>query len=223
MAVVLGILTAILLLLLVPVRVTASAASGQKAAAALHWLLFSYPLYPRPQKEKPKDGAKKEKKREAEKPDKPRRGIEPLLTQLLADFDRLAHPVQKLLRRTSLAAFSLRIVVVGEDAAATALRFGTVNAAVYSGVAILDRVFALRVRQIEILPGFTAEREEYSFSGELRLVPLAALAAAVQIGFWTLAAMIKSTGAPKKKEEIRRESIPAERKEECHGNQASHQ
>lgn len=102
--------------------------------------------------------------------------------------------MQRLLRRTGLARVSLRLVVKGEDAAATALRFGRANAAVYSTVAALDRIFFLRVEQIEIIPGFAAEQEEYSCSGEIRLFPFAVLIAALQLGFWTLIALIRSAG-----------------------------
>lgn len=223
MAVVLGILTLLLLLLLLPVRVTAKAATGQEPTATLHYLFFSVLLYPRPERPAPKQPEKK--KQPKEKGEQPKRDLKPLLMQLLSRFERLSRPVQRLLRRTGLARFFLRLVVVGEDAAATALRFGRANAAVYSAVAVLDRIFALRVRQIEIIPGFTAEREEYSFSGEARVVPLAALIAALQLGFWALVALIQSAGASKdtKATNENRRVKPGGRKEECYGNQASHQ
>lgn len=118
-----------------------------------------------------------------------------------------------LLRRTGLARVSLRLVVKGEDAAATALRFGRANAAVYSATAALDRIFSLRVERIEIIPGFSAEQEEYSCSGEIRLFPLAVLIAALQLGFWTLIALIRSAGGRDTHEnENRRRSPSDERK-----------
>lgn len=55
---------------------------------------------------------KAEDKSEPSKPDgkkeKPKRSLKPLLTELLARFDRLSRPVQRLLRRTGLARVSLR-------------------------------------------------------------------------------------------------------------------
>lgn len=154
MAVVLGILILLLVILLIPVRVSAGASSGKAPHAVLRWLFLSIPLFPRPKRKKTQD--KSESSKPGKKKEKPKRSLKPLLAELLARFDRLSRPVQRLLRRTGLARVSLRLVVKGEDAAATALRFGRANAAVYSTVAALDRIFSLRVEQIEIIPGFAA-------------------------------------------------------------------
>lgn len=151
MAVVLGILILLLVILLIPVRVSAGASSGKAPHAVLRWLFLSIPLFPRPKRKKTQD--KSESSKPGKKKEKPKRSLKPLLAELLARFDRLSRPVQRLLRRTGLARVSLRLVVKGEDAAATALRFGRANAAVYSTVAALDRIFSLRVEQIEIIPG----------------------------------------------------------------------
>ncbi len=219
MAVVLGILILLLVILLIPVRVSAGASSGKAPHAVLRWLFLSIPLFPRPKRKKTQD--KSESSKPGKKKEKPKRSLKPLLAELLARFDRLSRPVQRLLRRTGLARVSLRLVVKGEDAAATALRFGRANAAVYSTVAALDRIFSLRVEQIEIIPGFAAEQEEYSCSGEIRLFPLAVFIAALQLGFWTLIALIRSAGGRDTNEN--RRAQPARRKEEYYGKQASHQ
>lgn len=198
-----GILLLILLLLLIPVRIKAHAATEEPPEVVMWVLMFPVRLVPgrdssdkRRRKKHPSSGESGKSKKQIHDLKRFAAGLLPYLSHLCA-------PVQRLLRRTGVARVSLRFVVTGEDAAQTAIRFGQVNAAVYFAVAVLDRIVSLRVDRIEILPGFTAPKEQYAVCAEARIFPFAVLIAGLQIGFWILAAALRAGQRPEKSENRR--------------------
>ena len=114
--------------------------------------------------------------------------LQELLTLVQKLLRHTSPAVRRLLRRTSLAKLRMRMVVTGKDAADTAIKFGKVNAQVFTAVAVVDRIITLKADQIQILPGFGVSQSETSYSGEMRLSPFALLAAGAQIAFWGMLA-----------------------------------
>ncbi|MFV0496568.1 MAG: hypothetical protein ACK5L0_00145 [Candidatus Fimivivens sp.] len=178
------ILLLIVLFLMVPVIVHID--SAPKLTITVQYLCFKKGILPKSDKATGKKKARpraKKKKKERKK-----RALSYTLQELLSLLQtlqrRTSPAVRRLLRRTSLAKFRLRMIVVGEDAAQTAIKFGKTNAQVYNAVAWVKEIIRLKADQIEILPGFGVSRSERSYSGIVRLAPLALLVAGVQIVFW---------------------------------------
>ena len=181
-------------ILLIPVRIFIKA--DPDVAVSIGYLFFRWPVLP--QKDRPETTPKKPKKEKKEKPKaekkKKKLNIQDLKPYLGTLLDVLSHcfkSIQKLLKRTTLARLTFEIKVVGEDAAAVAMQYGRVSTAVYNAVAMLDRIFTLRVEQICILPDFTGDRTDFRMSLEVRVIPLAGLLAGLNILGWSLFGLVK--------------------------------
>ena len=113
--------------------------------------------------------------------------------------EKLIPPIRKLLKRTVVGKFSLTVTVVGSDAADTAIKFGKINGAVFYAVALLDRIMTLKVKNVDITPGFAAEQSEFKASAKIKAYPLALLIAAVQLGVSALILLIPAVKQRKRK------------------------
>ncbi|MEA5136960.1 MAG: hypothetical protein VB035_12570 [Candidatus Fimivivens sp.] len=186
------VLLLIILFLMVPVIVHLD--SAPQLTVTVKYLWFKKGILPKGEKgqgkEKEPAEPKTPKKKKARKKRQLSYTLEELFELLQKLQQRTSPAVRRLLRRTSLAKFRMRMVVVGEDAAETAIKFGKVNAQVFTAVAFVAGLIKLKADQIEILPGFGASQSEMSYSGVARLSPLALLVAGVQIAFWGLASAL---------------------------------
>jgi len=182
--VILAILLVLLLLLCIPVVVRFSATDGERAVS-LRWLFVRRAILPavekpdKPEKpKKPKPSGQKKRDpaavlRETPFPDLIREGA--------ALLERCAPPVRRFFRRVTVAKFSLQLLVAGKTAADTAIRYGRWQSVIPLTVAVADRTVRLRPERIDIIPGFTAEKERFALSGEARVAPLAALIVALNL------------------------------------------
>lgn len=181
------ILLLIILLLLVPVRMHID--SAPELTVTVKYLWIKKGILPKEAHRAGKTAPSGEKT-ERKKKLREKRELPGTWQELFELFQKLLHrtspAIRRLLRRTSLAKFRLRMIVAGKDAADTAIRFGKVNAQVFTAVAVVKEIIKLKADRIEILPGFGVDKSETSYSGEMRLSPFAVLAAGAQIAFWGL-------------------------------------
>ncbi len=203
------------LILLVPVRF--SFCSEPQLKAEIKYLLFKKQLFPVVEKEKKPKKQKREKKNPERKKKAPALDKKRLIKLIPAAYRKLMPPIKRLLKRTTIAGLSLKIAVAGDDAAETALKFGRTNAAVVNGVSVIDKVFSLRVKEIDIIPNFESCESSFKGSGELRVIPLAVLAAVASLGINALPLVF----AVLKGEKKTRSESPSERKEENNGKEES--
>lgn len=186
-----AILLLLILVLLVPVRLYVNSAPEITVTVKYFW--FKKGILPKGEKRAKKKDMPKKPKTEKKKARK-KRQISYTLQEVLDLLQMLRHraspSVRRLLRRTTVAKFRLRMIVAGQDAADTAIKFGKVNAQVFTAVALVAEIIRLKADQIEILPGFGVAKSETSYSGEMRLSPLALLVAGAQIGFWSLVSAV---------------------------------
>ncbi len=198
----------LLFLLLWPVTIRFSVAGGQ-AEVSLRYLFLKKQLYPRPEREeKPAKPKKKKKKKEPAEGEKEKTDRFAALRSLsVSDWleigpelvKKCLRPVRALLRRTTLARFSLSVLVSGGDAQATAVAFGRWQAAVCNAVAVLDRIIRLRAQRIDIAPDFCGEKTQFETSGEVRLCPLAVLIAVLNLAVIALCAYLRIRKISKQK------------------------
>lgn len=186
------VLLLIVLLLMVPVIVHLD--SEPQLTVTVKYLWFKKGILPKGEKSAEKKKGPSDSKAPKKKKTREKRQLSYKLEEIFELLQKLQQrtspAVRRLLHRTSLAKFRMRMVVVGEDAADTALKFGKVNAQVFTAVAFVAGLIKLKADQVEILPGFGASQSEMSYSGVARLSPLALLVAGVQIGFWALASAL---------------------------------
>ena len=196
------VLTAILL-----IPVSAKAKYDNAVFLEIRYLFFKKTILPKPPKKaaaaKKSSSAPKKKKPKKPKPDKPKRkiplGVWEIIELIPKAVEMLLPPIRKLLKRTVIGGFSLEMVVLGDDAADTAIKFGKVNGAVFYAAAVLDRVMTLKTKRIDIHPGFTAEKSEIRAEGEVKAYPLAVIIAAVQLGVSALILLIPALKKKKRK------------------------
>lgn len=190
-------LLAALLLAPVSVRVWQEDTAG----ARLSYLFFRVTLFPfpkRPEQEPKQKKQIRDKKPKAEKK-APAFSAKEILELLGLLLPRLSRTAARLVRRTTLARVTLDLTVGRGDAAQTAIEFGKMNGRVYAALAFFQNFVKVRVKRIEVLPDFTAERDQYRFSVTVRTLPITLLAAALETGFWVLWAAVKSAGLRQRK------------------------
>ncbi len=186
--IVLGILAFVLLLLLLPVHV--SLRFREELEVRVRYAFVSLRVYPRP--EKP---AKKEKKkaarahRRAKKKETEEKlpqleklfkedGVSAVAAYLQMMAKLAADALRRALRVIVVDRIQVRLIVVGEDAADTAVRYGKICAAVYPAQAVLETVMKVRRRQIDVEPGFLQEKSSTAVDLRAHVQPLRVLAAA---------------------------------------------
>lgn len=214
MKIFLAILLITALLLIIPVRVEFF--SSPEMTVRLKYIFFKKQLFPVLKKEKKQSGKKVKKKKQ----DKKRKGfplsLKEMLPLLSKAYSRLLPPIKKLLRRTTIAKFRLKIAVAGDDVAETAIKFGKTNAVVTNIVALADKIFTLRVREIDIIPSFESFESSFDCHGEVRLTPLAAIAAAVSLAVNLLILLLPCLMRKKEKG-----CAPVDRKDDSDGKEKS--
>lgn len=162
---------------------------------------YRYPILPPKEEKAPSERKKKkllkkeakkqqeelQKKKEAaaqKKPDEKSLGemlelISAILRSVLPDTGRmLSH-----LRITGLRMF---IRVGCEDADDTAIRYGQINAAVYTLLGAIDSLITLRVKSVDILPDFVRGESEYQISCKVKLRLCHIVGGGLKIGFQLL-------------------------------------
>jgi len=199
MKIFLMILLLLTLFLLIPVK--AEMRYDGELFLAVRYLFVKKNILPK-KPETEKKAAKPKKKAKKPKPDKPRRKFPlkagEMLSLLPKAVDMLLPPVRMLLKRTVIAGFGLDVVVVGSDAADTAIKFGKVNGAVVYAVALIDRIVTLKAKRINIYPGFTFEKSDIRAEGDVKAYPLAVLIAAVQLAVYGLILLVPTLVQKKK-------------------------
>ena len=204
-----------LLLLIIPLRAKLKI-KDDKTFLTLQYLFFKRDILPEKEKETEQTAneaaAPKNKtaKAETKTPKKP--SVKELVPIAINALPKCIAPIRKLLKRTTVADFELCMVVVGEDAADTAVKFGRMNALVFPAVKMASEIITLKYNRVELIPGFAAEKEQTDLYANVRITPLAALMAAANIAIIVLGAFMR---AEKNK--------PTERKSQNGKEQPAHQ
>lgn len=185
--IVLGILAFVLLLLLLPVYV--SLRFRDTLEVHVRYAFVSLCVYPRPEKpEKKKKKAartgRRAKKQESEEKlpqlEKLLRedGVSAVAAYLHSVAKLAADALRRALRVIVVDRLQVRLIVVGEDAAETAVRYGKICAAVYPAQAVLETVMKVRRREVRVEPGFLQEKSSAAVDLRVHVQPLRVLAAA---------------------------------------------
>lgn len=185
--IVLGILAFVLLLLLLPVHV--SLRFRDELEVRVRYAFVSLRVYPRPEKpaKKKKKAARAGRRAKKQEPEEKLSQIEKLLkedgvgavVEYLQSVAKLAvDALRRALRVIVVDRLETRLIVVGEDAAETAVLYGKICAAVYPAQAVLETVMKVRRRQVCVEPGFLQEKSSAAVDLRAHVQPLRLLVAA---------------------------------------------
>lgn len=167
--IVLAVLLFIILLLLIPLRLKIRY-NGKETSAVFKFLFFSVRLYPK------KEGAKKKKAPEKEKPysEMEKKSKAPFTEQVssLISLVTSSGRIAKLALSLHNLKFTLNAKICAEDAAQTAVSCGTTSAFLHSAVAVLGNFIEIKKRNIVVLPDYEGSESVFNLDAVLSLLPI---------------------------------------------------
>lgn len=179
----LGLILLIFLLLLVPVRFEFR--YGETCGAAVRYLFFTFDLWSADEiKDRTEEAAEDTGKKSLNLFDKLRRekGFAGAVSEMNDIIRAAAEKLFPLLRRVVVDRFSLDISVGGEDAALTALAYGTVCGIVYPLRGFLAGIFRFRENQVNIRADFGSPDSHVNLFTKLHFIPVLAVPAGAALG-----------------------------------------
>lgn len=203
MWILLAVLLILIILLFCPV--TGTLKYDKTCMATVSYLFFKYQLLPpKPKKEKKEKKKQKKPKEPTEEKPKKKLSIEGLL-QILSLVNMALKsskkPIKIIFRHLTVKNIKLYVLVSCEDACQTAVRYGQVNAVVYSTLAAVKNGVKIKKTTIDIRPDFTEAQEEIKAQGQISLAPAFVIQAAVVFGFSFLKEFIKEKKTEKRNKE----------------------
>ena len=181
----------------------------QGLTVQIRYLFFKIKLYPpKPKAEKkPKKQKKKDKKKTTEPPkdEKKEKLTVEVVGQLLSMVGTAVKSAKKptilLLRRLKVKNVKLFVLVSGQDACETAIRYGQLNA--------VNNVVTVPKPRLVIPPDLTECQEQASFQGEISLIPAFVLGAGILFTISFLKEMVKKKKNTKAQRETLEEKSPS--------------
>ncbi|MCI8492029.1 DUF2953 domain-containing protein [Anaerotruncus sp.] len=205
--VLLAILALLLLLLCIPIVGSARFDSDAPGEAYVQWLFYRRWLLGRKKPPRPKKKQEQPPKQAPVAPaGKEKKDLSAAIGTAMDFIASLGSGAKMLLRRVCIYHVHLRVVVAEDDAAQTAIAFGRMNALVYTAYTAARGLFHLKKPDILITPDFMAQEGSWQFEARGRLLPIAAVAAAVRIGAAFLVKTVKRQ-AVREKVKARREQV----------------
>ena len=207
LAAIAGILLALLALLLAPVSVRAAYTAGE-FRLSVHYLFLKFPILPKPEEKPEKKGRPKKdkpkKKKAAEEKQKKKTKWTPGLVWELVKSTRKG--LNTLRRHLVFYRVEIYAAVGGSDAHKAAVAYGNLNTVVYCGLSVVGTLFPLKDVTVRLLPAFYRESTAWDVRFRVRIIPLFAAGAAIQIAFAAIAAILKGKQDNKRKGGIPHES-----------------
>lgn len=172
------------------------------ARLSIGYLFLKFRLFPakpkKPKKKKP-EGKKKEEPEKSEVPRRPNRvkqlldkhGIDGLIDILKEVVRIVVDFLGSLAKHLYITRCNIRICIVGEDAADTAVKYGYVCSAVYPLISILEQKCVLKKHYTDISAGFLAEKTAAEMELTLKIRPLFLLGAVIKAGFRLIKVLVK--------------------------------
>lgn len=238
--VLLGILALIVIALCIKLQITAEY-SDENTHVALKWLFLTIPLYPKkpkppkPEEEKPEEEQPEEEKPEEEKPAAKKEsflhllyrthGVDGILelTRKLCSY--LNTFLGDLFKSLVVEELYLDVACTKGDAAATAVYYGEVCAALYPMLGALASKCKLKKYDINIYPDYLARFSKASFFVKFRVYPIyvtgITLALVFRLVFKLLLGMLVKIFLQNKPKKAEKENITKEKEDESHEGSVS--
>lgn len=189
--IIVGILLFLFLLLMIPVSFHFK--FDGEPELILQYLFIRIKLVPPKEKpEKQKREIPKPKKQAETKSNKKdnhlkklyqKRGFDGLLEIISEVFSIIKDTSLKLLRHIVIKRLKIALLIVGDDAADTAMKYGYACTVIYPVVSFIDLNMKLRKREIDIAAGFNEKETKAFADARVSIRPLFALGAVLSGGF----------------------------------------
>ena len=161
--IILGILLLIGLALIIPIKIHIIV--DEDFCVKLKYIFLNFKLYPKEKdekKEKAKTDDAKEKKpsaiKEFTKNLISEKGIIDAIREIVSIIKELLAPFGPFFAKMSVDIKDLTVVVASTDAARTATYYGAICAAVYDILAVVDKKFKLRRKNVKVFSDFLSEK-----------------------------------------------------------------
>lgn len=118
-------------------------------------------------KEKKKKKPKKPKKDDA---DKEKADLTDKIDFILSTIDVAWSPLKRIFKGFRFSELYIDFVIANEDAYKCAVNYGRFCGVVYNGIALMSRIFTVRLKTVDIQPGFSLKKSRWdaSFSLDFR-------------------------------------------------------
>ena len=139
-----------------------------------------FPQKPKPEKpdEKKQEKEKKPKKKNSVLEFTKKQGLDGII-ELLKEITGIILKLVDIIRRHIVMKTRLDLLVVGSDAADTAMKFGYACSAIYPLLSLIDRHTKLKRHEEYIDAGFEAEKTQVRFILKAHIIPVFVLIGAV--------------------------------------------
>ena len=189
--IIVGILLFIFLLLMIPVSFHFR--YDGEPELILQYLFIKIKLVPPKEKpEKQKTESEKSEKPKEKKPEKKgnnlkklykKRGLDGLFEILSDVISIIKDTSSKLIKHIVIKKLKIDLLIVGEDAGDTAMKYGYICSAVYPAVSFIDSNMKLRKKQIDIEAGFTEQETKIFAETKVSIRPWFALGIMISAAF----------------------------------------
>ncbi len=209
----LGIISFIIVLFLIPVRVTGHYEGTFEMY--VKYLFIRIKIFPSEEKKKKPEKEKKNKKEKKPKEEKPKekgdnifltfynnQGFEGVI-QLIADsLNAIGGLFGGIFRHFVFRELYLEMKIAGSDAAETAIKYGKISSAVFPAMGLLCTKARVKKYNVDISPDFLANKDEAMFHFQFGLSPIFVTNSVIAAGFKlfknVLLKLIKSQNADNK-------------------------
>lgn len=120
------------------------------------------------------------------------------LAQIMDYVRSASPPIKRLFKKIRVSDLSVNYIVATDDAAKTAIKYGTVCAALYPAIEWLTTYFTVHVRRVHVEADFSKETDDILAYGKLKLRVSTALGCILWLGV----RMIKTYFKYQKKQEV---------------------
>lgn len=147
----------------------------------LRYLFLKIRLVPPKEKESSQEKKTEEKKQPEKKPQKKKsnfkklyekQGFDGLLEIIKEAVSIVKNASEKTLRHTVIKNLKIDIIIVGDDAADTAMKYGYACAAIYPAVSFIDSSMKLKRREIDIAAGFNEKQMKIFVESKVNIRPM---------------------------------------------------
>lgn len=198
--IILGIIAFIFLLLICPLSF--SAVYDGEFELKIKYLFLSFRIFPPKEKKFKKEKRQKKKSEKAKEPKEEKKknpildfvkqkGIGGLIEMLKTFAKIIAETVSSVTKHLVISKLDVNVLVVGDDAADTAMKYGYVCSAVYPLISIIDSNVKKCKHSENIIAGFNDPEMKILCSVKVRIKPLFLIITAVKTAFKGIKAIAK--------------------------------
>ena len=124
------------------------------------------------------EGTKKKKKKK-EKKEKPPKTLMEKIDFVLDILRSVDEPFLKILKGVKIYGLYIDFIIANEDAYSCALNYGRISGAIYNAIAWMSVLFNVKLKTIDINPGFAIAKPRWDAATKIKFRPITAVIAGI--------------------------------------------